>query len=237
MILVDNIHKATKDEENPNVVNLQTVLKRYCLSLTESTWDAEDLVQETWLKAISLLQSVGHLNTEAYLLRIAKNTWIDHTRRKTVLDRILKAERSRASQPDQGGTFEIEAIFQALIKHLSPLQRAVFLLRDVLEYPIAETAAKLGTTEGAVKAALHRARQSLRLVQDDIEKDVLSLPEDEGLKTYLRIIAAAYRMGDMATLIQLVQMNEMEPAMAISMIHSKQLHKSYKSQSPTMLAA
>ena len=204
-----------------DVEQLHTTLKRYCLSLTASHWEADDLAQDSWLKAINSSQSLDHLNLEAYLLRIAKNTWIDRTRRQSTLTRILKTEQPRAALPDTGN-LEIESAFQALITHLSPLQRAVFLLRDVFGYSIAETAGRLETTEGAVKAALHRARQSLPTVKDDMEKG-LPLSEDESLKTYLAWLASAYQSGDVAALLALVQRNEMEPAMAIGVLRNRRI--------------
>ncbi|BBI31626.1 RNA polymerase sigma factor [Cohnella abietis] len=207
---------------NGNWEQLRTALNRYCLSLTESHWDAEDLAQDTWLKAVSTTRSADHNNLEAYLLRIAKNTWIDHTRRNATLTRIVKAQQPRVVSPEQG-SFELEAAFHSLIKRLSPLQRAVFMLRDVLGYSISETATMLEATEGGVKAALHRARKALDLVREDIEQGRLPLPEDEGLKTFLRILAAAYQTGNVAALIELVQRNEIEPSMAIGILHSRKL--------------
>ncbi len=235
---IDNVEIIEKDSRN--VERLQSMLRRYCLSLTESQWDAEDLAQDTWLKAINALGNIGHPNLEAYLLRIAKNAWIDQTRRKTKLTRILKAEQPKVALPDNGN-LEIESVFHALIKQLPSLQRAVFILRDVLGYSIAETAAMLETTEGAVKAALHRARQSLPAIRDDVEKGLLPLPGDEGLKTFLRILAAAYQMGDMATMIELVQRNELEPAMAHGMLHNRRIHAARRASDngamPTMSMA
>ncbi|MCD9020780.1 RNA polymerase sigma factor [Cohnella silvisoli] len=223
MISTDKMDNTAIEADVHHMEQLQTALKRYCLSLTESSWDAEELAQDAWLKAVTTLKIARHANPEAYLLRIAKNTWIDQTRRKSVFTRLLKSEQPRVTLPNNG-SFEIEFAFQALMKHLSPLQRAVFLLRDVFDYSISEAAEMLKTTEGAVKAALHRARHSLEAVKEDLEKDTLPLPEDEGLKTFLRILAKAYQMGDMATLVELVQRNELEPAMAIGILHNRRLH-------------
>jgi RNA polymerase sigma factor (sigma-70 family) len=225
MISTDNLDNVAIATDSQSLEQLQSVLKRYCLSLTESGWDAEDLTQDTWLKAIRMLKDAQPANLEAYLLRIAKNTWIDQSRRKTVLNRILKSEKSKVTMPDNG-SFEIESAFHALMKHLSPLQRAVFLLRDVFGYSISEAAVMLNMTEGAVKAALHRARHSLAAVKEDIEKGSLALPEDEGLKTFLRILTAAYQIGDMAALVELVQRNELEPAMAIGILHNRRMQNS-----------
>jgi len=53
-------------------------LWRYCMLLTKSPWDAEDLMQETLLKAYaSLAQLFQPIYPKPYLFRIASNTWID----------------------------------------------------------------------------------------------------------------------------------------------------------------
>ncbi|XID92712.1 RNA polymerase sigma factor [Paenibacillaceae bacterium WGS1546] len=200
-------------------------LRKYCFSLTESPWDAEDLVQETWLRALSSGSRFGdHPNPEAYLLRTAKNAWIDRSRREMRMTRILKTlrEDARSVEPDEGD-LELEAAFRALTERLAPLQRAVFLLRDVLGYSSAETAAKLGTTEGAVKAALHRARGNLPLVREDLEGVLPRSEEEPGLKAYLRAIANAYRSGDAQAVVELALRIEAEPAAAIGSAHARRL--------------
>lgn len=189
-----------------NLEELHTVLKRYCLSLTKSIWDAEELAQDTWVKAWRKLNSFEHTNPKALLLRMAKNTWIDTNRRKAVLARILNREQIKATLPDNG-PFEIEIALQSLINHLSPLQRTVFLMRDVLGYSISETSDLLKTTEGAVKVALHRARKSLGAIKEDLLKGELSLPEKESSKTLLRALTTAYQIGDIATLVILSHQN------------------------------
>lgn len=207
-----------------SVEQLQAMLNRYCLSITGSHWEADDLAQDTWLKAIGILLGSGHRNPEAFLLRIAKNTWIDQTRRKTVLARIEKLERCEAALPDSG-SFEIETAFHALLIHLSPLQRTVFLLRDVFHYSIAEAAHLLQTSEGAVKAALHRARQSLEAVKDDLRTNILPVPEEESLKELLQALAAAYHAGDIATLVQLAARGDVEPVVAIGIVQNRMLQQ------------
>src|SRR6266404_8240376 len=58
-------------------------LHRYCRALTGSVWDAEDLVQDTLLRAFAKLGEVSLRidNPKAYLFRIASNLWVDHFRR------------------------------------------------------------------------------------------------------------------------------------------------------------
>jgi RNA polymerase sigma factor (sigma-70 family) len=229
MIPTHRLENAAAGATAPSIDRLQSVLKRYCLSLTESDWDAEDLAQDAWLKAIIHSPNLRHTNLEAYLLRIAKNTWIDHLRRRKLSYRSMNIGPPKVTLPDQG-SFEIESALLAIMKHLPPLQRAVFLLREVFGYSIAEAAVMLKTSDGAIKSALHRARQSLEAVKEDLEKGCIPLPEDEGLKAYLRILVSAYQMGDLVTLVELVQRNQLEPSMAIGILHNRKLNRTLSSR-------
>ncbi|MGN9169898.1 MULTISPECIES: RNA polymerase sigma factor [Paenibacillus] len=222
MNIDDSIQMTDNSVNIHNFDELQAVLKRYCLSLTKSNWDAEELAQNTWVKALGKLNNFEHTNPKALLLRIAKNTWIDEMRRKAVFTRILNREQAKVTEPDHG-TYEIEIALQSLMNHLSPLQRTVFLLRDVFAFSISETSDILGTTEGAVKVALHRARKSLGAVQEELLKGELSLPESEKSKTFLRALTAAYQMGDIATLVMLSYQDVMEPDVMIGIVNNKLL--------------
>ncbi|WP_404303827.1 RNA polymerase sigma factor [Paenibacillus sp. DP01] len=222
MNIDDSIQMTDNSVNIHNFDELQAVLKRYCLSLTESNWDAEELAQNTWVKALGKLNNFEHTNPKALLLRIAKNTWIDEIRRKAVFTRILNREQAKVTEADHGA-FEIEIALQSLMNHLSPLQRTVFLLRDVFAFSISETSDILGTTEGAVKVALHRARKSLGAVQEELLKGELSLPESEKSKTFLRALTAAYQMGDIATLVMLSYQDVMEPDVMIGIVNNKLL--------------
>lgn len=209
---------------------LHAAVKRYCISLTGSPLEGEDLAQDVWLRAIVSAPYTNHANPEAYLLRIAKNIWIDQSRRKTMLNRILQQHAKDELSTTEPPSFEVEMAFQALVKHLSPLQRSVFLLRDVFGYSSEETAEKLRTTEGAVKAALHRARQSLAAVRHDLEHNMLKLPENDSMKAFLQAIAAAYRKGDVAEIVRLAQQDVIEPVVAIGAIQSRYVYSAIHSR-------
>ncbi len=141
-------------------------LWRFCLHLTSSPWDAEDLVQETMLKAFVRLGGLWQpvQDHRAYLFRVAANTWIDglrHAGRRIQADTTLDEAIPDASLPDADQPVEVTEAMTTLIRHLPPRQRVALLLADVFGYPAAEIAAMLGATEGAVKALLHRARTTL----------------------------------------------------------------------------
>ncbi|WP_157338320.1 sigma-70 family RNA polymerase sigma factor [Paenibacillus lutrae] len=225
----ENGSTGTGIDGGNSLEQLYGALTRYCLSLTRSQWEAEDLAQEAWLKAMQIAEGPGFTNKEALLLRIAKNTWIDQLRRHTVLQRILKQEEAQMALPDSD-SLEIESAMQALMIHLSPLQRTVFILRDVFALSITETARQLQTTEGAVKAALHRARQSLASVRDCLLRGELALPQDAGLREYLKVCAGVYLSGNAAALVELMQLDLAEPAVAWGFIQSQSSRKTSQMQ-------
>lgn len=272
VISLEKLSAGHEPDEN-HTMSLQMALKRYCLALTQSSWEAEDLAQDTWVKALCYMKTsehtklksemndtnennpthqmndtsqinnntdypsrtnfttlTNHPNPEALLLRIAKNTWTDIMRRKATLSRVLEMDQPRTEEAAGYGLFEIEAAFQALQKHLSPLQQAVFLLRDVFEYSGIEAAEMLDTTEGAIKAALHRARQALLVVRQALlQTDGPSLPQDTESQITLNHLASAYEQGQIAELIELILADEsQETIMAVS----SQSFQSFQSVQP-----
>jgi RNA polymerase sigma factor (sigma-70 family) len=202
-----------------DIQELQSRLLRYCLTITESVWEAEDLVQETCLKAIGLLNGTCvHANPAAYLFRIAKNTRIDQLRKQKTfqikMNLILAEEQQHYFDLFD---YDVEAALQLLIKCLSPMQRSVFLLRDVFGFTNMEAAEFLKTTEGAVKTALHRARYSLEAAKDTFAEEEISNVKDESEKGILRALLTAFQLRDVPLLVQLSQNDALDPAMAIGM--------------------
>ncbi|WP_168123227.1 RNA polymerase sigma factor [Paenibacillus sp. HB172176] len=212
--------------------NLQLSLLRYCLSLTGSNWDAEDLAQEAWAKGLRKLGVQGHANPEAFLLRIAKNSWID-TCRKNVAQRLRNHNLPIADSTTESSSLELDAVFELLLKHLTPPQCAVFVLRDAMGYTILETAALLAASEGAVKAAHHRARKAILKVREELSSnqgaaeaavDGEALRASEASTTafekehrMLRELAQAYEDGDAERFVALMQLNQAS-AMAVRAI-------------------
>lgn len=203
-----NSLELLRETEDINLEQLNALLNRYCLSLTGSVWDSEDLVQDTWLKSLEKIKEQQHNNPEALLLRTAKNAWIDQIRRRKVFERILDKERELAKEDGEpamdSSTLNMEMAFYFLMKHLSPLQRTVLLMRSVLGYSVAETAEKLQTTEGAVKAAYHRARKELQAVDQDVEDEIV-IPQEEETQSRLSAMATAYVNGEVDEVLRLVQ--------------------------------
>src|SRR5262249_55365937 len=137
---------------------LRPDLHRYCRSLTGSVWDAEDLVQDTLLRAFAKLgeiqQDIG--SPKGYLLRIASNLWIDRTRRSEA-----PAPEPIPTAEEPSRRLEVLDAARELMRRLSPQERAAFVLKDLFDLRLEETAEILGTTVGAIKSALHRGRGKL----------------------------------------------------------------------------
>ncbi len=144
---------------------LRPKLHAYCLKLTGSIFDAEDLAQETLLRAFAAIGQ-GDLsagaspiaNARAWLSRIATNLWIDGLR--------AAGRRAVAGEPDRRPDAVEPAIVTAaaaarLFELAGPQERAAVVLKDVFDFSLEEIAAILATTVGAVKSALHRARGKL----------------------------------------------------------------------------
>src|SRR5690349_16177548 len=164
-------------------------LQLHCYRILGSVQDAEDMVQETMLAAWRGLGGFeGRASLRSWLYRIATNRCLNALRDRRSRDMadpiagapepsrraepiwlqpypdaLLEGLPDRAPGPD--ARYETkEAIglaFVAGLQRLSPQQRAVLVLRDVLGYRAAEVAAMLETTEAAVNSALQRARAAL----------------------------------------------------------------------------
>lgn len=137
-------------------------LWRYCLKLTGSPWDAEDLVQETLMKTFARLAYLGQVvNIRGYLFRIASNAWIDLMRKTKITVEELEVA-AEISNENEKKPYETREAMEILVRTLPPRQRVIILLNDVFDFTAGEIATMLETTEGAIKSALHRARTSLK---------------------------------------------------------------------------
>jgi RNA polymerase sigma-70 factor (TIGR02960 family) len=154
----------------------------HCYRILGSFAEAEDLVQETYLRAWRHRDGFeGGSNFRAWLYRIATNTCFDHlrstARRPPVLhsfaevpwlqpypDRLLDEIAPPEDEPDAVVVARetIELSFLAVIQALPPRQRAVLVLRGVLDWSAADTAATLEMSVAAVNSALQRARATLQ---------------------------------------------------------------------------
>lgn len=183
-------------------------LHEYCYRLTRHVWDAEDLVQDTLVRGFGRLGQLDRpvRNPRAYLFRIATHLWIDQLRRR-------ETERRHEPEPEpavESGPEEdrvLEEAGGALLTRLPPRERAAMALKDGFGLSLAEVAEILGTSVGAVKAALHRGRARLddsRLDEWNAEPGGQSTGAGPSRELLDRFVAL-FRAGDAAALADLLQ--------------------------------
>src|SRR3989442_1540423 len=143
---------------------LRPTLHGYCSRLTGNLWDAEDLVQDTLLRAFGTLGSIFTRieNPRAYLLRTATNLWIDTVRRRGSEATALAEQAPLETGADAEAAGEVRDAGTVLLQRLAPQERAAVVLKELFDYRLEEIAEVLATTVGAVKAALHPGRTRLR---------------------------------------------------------------------------
>jgi RNA polymerase sigma-70 factor (ECF subfamily) len=172
---------------------LRADLYRYCRYLTRSPWDAEDLAQDALARAFVTLAQMGTEppNPRAWLFRVASNLWIDQLRKRR---EVLADAADGASSAEPRATREAAG---TLLVSLSPQERAAVVLKDVFELSLEDIASTLGTSAGAVKAALHRGRGKLA---DEAPPARETAPVPGALDTFVR----AFNAGDLDRLTSLL---------------------------------
>jgi RNA polymerase sigma-70 factor (ECF subfamily) len=147
------------------LVPIRPALYGYCRRLTGNIWDAEDLVQDALLRAFGQwgVTYPQIRDLRSYLLRCATNVWIDRIRRRETEARALAGSAVEAAShelpPDR--STEMREAGSRLLQRLSPQERAAVVLKESFDMSLEEIAKLLGTTAGAIKAALHRGRDRL----------------------------------------------------------------------------
>lgn len=157
--------RGTRHEFLELIKQWRPELHRFCRGLTGNVWDAEDLLQDTLLKAFAKLGDVRWDvdRPRAYLFRMATNLWIDRVRARRAAT-SLDAATEPAAEPAVHTPplpIEVREAIRDLAAALPPVERAAVLLKDIFDFSLDETAAYMRTTVGAVKAALHRGREKL----------------------------------------------------------------------------
>jgi len=195
--------------------------------------DAEDLVQETYLRAWrSYAGFEGRASVRSWLYTIATNVCLTalEPRRIRVLPSGLTGPYDGPDRPpsqvaagewlepmldrwiapaadDPAATLVArESLRLALIaslQHLPARQRAILILRDVLAFSAPETAEILGTTTAAVKSGLQRARARLNELEPETEE--LLEPTDPRARTLLDGYIAAFERSDARLLEQVLR--------------------------------
>jgi RNA polymerase sigma-70 factor, ECF subfamily len=216
-------------------------LLAHCYRMTGSLHDAEDLVQETFLRAWKAFDRFeGKSSVRTWLHRIATNTCLTalEGRQRRPLPTGLGAPSSdptgelveRTEVPwleplpelvedpadpavVVGSRESVRLAFVAALQHLSPRQRAVLLLREVLQWRAAEVAEAIGASTAAVNSLLQRARSQLDAVGPSSEDRLIALDSADAQDRLTDYIAAfeAYDVDRLAELFTREAVWEMPP--------------------------
>jgi RNA polymerase sigma-70 factor (ECF subfamily) len=217
-----DLGRAGREEFTRLTDPFRTELLTYCYRMLGSIHDAEDHVQETYLRAWRSYSGFeGRSSLRTWLYRIATNVCLN-----------TLAARSRqpvpSGLPDDDESAEQSSVMttaaeladpavivaarehrkRALLvvwQHLSPRQRAVLILRDVLNWQATEIADLLGTSGTAVHSMVRRARA--QLAQAPSTGSDAAEPDDLTLRGLLDEYAAAFETGDITNLTYLLTDN------------------------------
>ncbi|WP_406481592.1 sigma-70 family RNA polymerase sigma factor [Streptomyces sp. NBC_01615] len=198
-------------------------LVTYCYRMLGSFHEAEDLVQETLLRAWKARDRYDstRASLRTWLYRIATNVCLTalEGRARRPLPSGLGAPSDDPGapltpaydipwlQPFPDTRFGTEAradlrlAWVAAVQVLPPRQRAVLVLREVLEFTAAEVATQLGTTVPAVNSALQRARAALVEVGDAGE---VTEPDDPEVRAVVQRYLRAFEAADVPALVRLL---------------------------------
>jgi RNA polymerase sigma-70 factor, ECF subfamily len=207
-------------------------LTAYCYRMLASPFEAEDAVQETFIRAWRAYDRFeGRSALRSWLYRIATNVCLDmlgaRERRARPMDLGPAREPIAANLNTLPETTWIEPVpenlvaaggdpadvavaretirlaFVAALQHLPPRQRAVLILSEVLQWKASEVAELLGTTVASVNSALQRARATLEANRLSAEATTPSV--DQADAEMLARYIEAFERYDMDALTSLIQ--------------------------------
>lgn len=158
----------------------QSFLWGFCYRMCGNAAEAEDLVQDTFVRAMERPPADLSLPWRPWLVRVAANLSHDRFRRSkraeyigpwlptpVLTDDSHRLGKHLQAEPSSSGRYEMKEsasiAFLVALEALTPGQRLVLLLRDVYDFSVKETAEMTDMSEAAVKTTLHRAREALKV--------------------------------------------------------------------------
>jgi RNA polymerase sigma factor (sigma-70 family) len=211
----------TASADTPAGVDLAEVYERdarflrgLCYRLTGDVAASDDIVQETFVRAIEHAPTLRDGTLRPWLVRVATNLGRDHLRRRRRQAYVGPwlptpvATEDTASPPShepivdghlgtEGRYDLLESVsfaFLVALEALTPKQRAVLLLRDVFEYTVGEAADALDLGEADVKTSHHRARRAMAAY--DRSRCLPTRSRQEKTRAALAALGAAVTSGD-----------------------------------------
>ncbi len=158
----------TAEEFNTSVVPMNARLFRYAYRFLEDRDDAQDAVQEVFVKLWKMRDQMTEvINIEAFAVRITRNYCLDKIKTKHTVsldvNEYFKDRISDMSDPqEQLVKSDTMKELGRLVQELPEPQRSVLRLRDVEGYSNEEVGEILGLTPGNVRVVLSRARKKIR---------------------------------------------------------------------------
>ncbi|MER7959441.1 MULTISPECIES: sigma-70 family RNA polymerase sigma factor [unclassified Streptomyces] len=222
---------ATADR-NSELEKYRTELTGYCYRMLGSSFEAEDAVQDTMVRAWRSFDSFeGRSSLRSWLYRIATNVCLDSlnagNKRARPMDLTAATPVAQAQlnarpeitwlEPVPDGRVlpsvadpaetavsreTVRLAFVAALQHLPPKQRAVLILREVLAWKASEVAELLDTSVASVNSALQRARATI--AENEPAVSDAADPLDEEQKQLLERYVAAFEGYDMKALTALL---------------------------------
>jgi RNA polymerase sigma-70 factor (TIGR02960 family) len=195
----------------------------HCYRMLGSFEDAEDTVQETFLRAWRRRETFeGRSTFRAWLYRIATNACLDLLAKSRPEPATggevrwlqpypdLLLDELPAGDVDEPETVAvaretIELAYLVAVQHLAPRPRAVLILRDVLGWPAKEVADLLGDSVNSVNSALQRARAGMREHLPAERQDWTGAEEDAGTRELVRRFTDASVATDIPVLASMLR--------------------------------
>jgi RNA polymerase sigma factor (sigma-70 family) len=137
-------------------------VQAYLVGLCRDPTLAQDLMQDTFVKATRALGGYRGGSPRSWLFAIARTTFLDHARRRREYATEHPPE-SAVSDPDVVTVHTVQQVLASLPES----QRSALILRDQLDLPYDEVAVALGRSLGATKVLIHRARTAFRAAYEE----------------------------------------------------------------------